>query len=73
MYAKVLYNYKPQEAGELRLYAGDTIKDVTKLNKGWCKVNKTFISRSRGELGNAILFVIGKSEWKVWFLSRSLC
>lgn len=38
IYAKVLYDYKPHGAGELRLYAGDTIKKVTRLNKGWCKV-----------------------------------
>lgn len=36
----MLYNYKPRGAGELRLYVGDTIKNVTRLNKGWCKVSQ---------------------------------
>ena len=39
LYAKVLYSYKPQASGELKLHAGDTIKDVVKLSKGWCKVS----------------------------------
>ena len=39
LYAKVLYPYKPQAAGELRLRVGDTVKNVTRLAKGWCKVS----------------------------------
>ena len=38
LYAKVLHAYKPQAAGELRLRTGDTIKNVVRLEKGWCKV-----------------------------------
>lgn len=45
MYAKVLHDYKPHGAGELRLYAGDTIKDITRLNKGWCKVRLYYFTQ----------------------------
>ena len=41
IYAKVLYSYKPKGAGELRIHVGDTIKDVVRLKKGWCKVSET--------------------------------
>lgn len=38
LYAKVLYSYKPRDVGELRLHVGDTITNVVRLSKGWCKV-----------------------------------
>ena len=43
VYAKALHNYKPRAAGELRLHVGDTIKNVTRLNKGWCKVSQLVV------------------------------
>ena len=64
LYAKVLHDYKPQEPGELRLHAGDTIKDVTRLAKGWCKVKD---QNPIAELH--IIVYTGELEWKVWFLS----
>lgn len=37
--AKVIHPYKATSPGELNLRMGDTIKDVTMLQGGWCKVN----------------------------------
>lgn len=56
-YAKVLYDYKPQAAGELKLHTGDTIKNVERLSKGWCKVRESFVL-GRGYLQNSADVVV---------------